>query len=135
MFKRLVQQILKSAYVQSAIQENANLDNFKQKPTPRMIWGLVIIGVSYTIGWPMVGLLGILAVVLDEPLVAIIGGPLTYGLSPLTFMLGAWLAGAEHARTFFRWATRVVVVRLTKHTAMVQQPEDAKSIVAKGSQS
>lgn len=134
MFKRLVQQIGQTAYVQSAIEENANLDSFKQKPTPRMIWGLVIIGVSYTIGWPMVGLLGMLAVYLDEPLVAIIGGPLTYGLSHLTFMLGAWLAGAEHARTFFRWATRVVVARLTKNTATVQKPEDSKSCVAKGSQ-
>lgn len=134
MFKRLVQQIVQTAYVQSAIQENANLDSFKQKPTPRMIWGLVIIGVSYTIGWPMVGLLGMLAVYLDEPLVAIIGGPLTYGLSHLTFMLGAWLAGAEHARSFFRWATRVVVARLTKNTVPVQKPEDSKSCVAKGSQ-
>ena len=133
MFKRLVQQIAQTAYVQSAMEENADLDSFKRKPTPRMIWGLVIIGVSYTIGWPMVGLLGMLAVVLDEPLVAIIGGPLTYGLSHLTFMLGAWLAGAEHARAFFRWATRVLFSRLIKNTDAVQKPEDAKSCVAKSS--
>jgi hypothetical protein len=134
MIKRLVQKIAQTAYVRSAIEENANLDSLKQKPTPRMVWGLVIIGISYIIGWPMVGLLGMLAVVLNEPLVAIVGGPVTYGLSHLIFMLGAWLAGAEHARTFLRWAARVVVAKLTPDTPSVQTPEDTKSCAAKGPQ-
>jgi hypothetical protein len=112
MYKCLVQRISQTAYVRSAIEDYATLDSLKQKPTRRMIWGLIVIGISYTIGWPMVGLLGMLAVYLNEPLVAVVGGPVTYGLSHLTFMVGVWLAGAEHAKVLCRWATRLVVSKL-----------------------
>jgi hypothetical protein len=114
MFQRLVKKLSQTAYVRSAIDEQASLDSFKQKPTSRMIWGLVIIGISYAIGWPMIGLLGIAAFHLNEPMIVVVGGPVTYGISHLTFILGAWLAGAEHAKAFFRWATRVTVLKLTK---------------------
>jgi hypothetical protein len=112
MYKYLVQRISQTAYVRSAVEDHASLDSLKQKPTRRMIWGLIVIGISYTIGWPMVGLLGMLAVYLNEPLVAVIGGPVTYGLSHLTFMVGAWLAGTEHAKVLCRWATRLIVSKL-----------------------
>lgn len=114
MLKRLLHYLSKTAYVRSVIEQPADLDIFKQKPTPRMIWGLVVIGISYTIGWPMIGLLGILSVYLDTPAILMVGGPVVYGLSHLTFMLGAWLAGAEHARIFFRWATRMTLLKFTK---------------------
>lgn len=81
-----------------------------------MIWGLVIIGISYTIGWPLIGLLGILAVYFEKPALLAVGGPIAYGFSHLTFMLGAWLAGADHARAFLRWATRMAMLKLTKGT-------------------
>lgn len=112
MYKYLVQRISQTAYVRSAVENPATLDSLKQKPTRRVIWGLIVIGISYTIGWPMVGLLSMLAVHLNEPLVAVIGGPVTYALSHLTFMVGAWLAGAEHAKVLCRWATRRVVSKL-----------------------
>ena len=115
MFQRLVQQISQTAYVRSAIEDQAGLDSFRQKPTPRMIWGLVIIGISYAIGWPVIGLLGVVAFHLDKPMLVVIGGPVTYATSHLTFILGAWLAGADHAKAFFRWATRVTVLKLTKN--------------------
>jgi hypothetical protein len=107
MIKRLLYRISETRYVRSAIEERADLAAFKQKPTKRIIAGLIVIAVSYTIGWPAVGALGILSVYLKEPLVLIIGGPLTYGLSHLVFIIGMYLAGAEHTKAFFRWATRV----------------------------
>lgn len=115
MFKRMVNKISQTAYVRSAIEEQANLDCFKERPTARMIWGLVIIGISYTIGWPVIGLLGILSAYWGQPLLLAVGGPLVYGLSHLTFILGAWLAGADHAKAFFRWATRMTIMKLTKN--------------------
>ncbi|MEJ2156681.1 MAG: hypothetical protein P8X96_15175 [Desulfobacteraceae bacterium] len=115
MLDRLVQRISRIAYVRSAIEDGAGLECFKQKPTPRIIWGLVIIGISYTIGWPVVFLLGVLSVSWDNPLLVAVGGPLAYGLSHLVFIVGAWLAGAEHAKAFFRWATRVTMLKLTKN--------------------
>jgi hypothetical protein len=115
MFKHMVKKVSQSAYVRSAVEEQANLDCFKGRPTARMIWGLVIIGISYTIGWPVIGLLGILAVYWGQPLLVAVGGPVVYGLSHLTFILGAWLAGADHAKAFLRWAIRVIVLKLTKN--------------------
>ena len=117
MFDRLVQRISRTGYVRSAIEDDAGLECFRQKPTPRIIWGLVVIGISYTIGWPAVGLLGILSAAWEQPLLVVVGGPIVYGLSHLTFMVGAWLAGAEHAKAFLRWATRVAVLRLLKKGA------------------
>ena len=107
MIKRLLHRISETRYVRSAIEERADLAAFQQKPTKRIIIGLIVIAISYTIGWPAVGALGILSVYLKEPLVLIIGGPLTYGLSHLVFILGMYLAGAEHTKVFLRWATRV----------------------------
>jgi len=116
MFQRLLQRISQTAYVRSAIEEQADLQAFKQKPTPRMIWGLVTIGISYVIGWPMIGVLGLLAFYLNKPLLVVIGGPVIYGISHLVFILGAWLAGADHAKAFLRWATRITVLKLTKNS-------------------
>jgi hypothetical protein len=70
----------------------------------RMIVGLILIGFSYIIGWPAVAALSFLAVYFQEPLIVIIGGPVTYGLSHLVFLAGAWLSGAEHARSLMRHA-------------------------------
>lgn len=115
MLNNFVQRLSRTAYVRSAIADTAGLECFKQKPTPRIIWGLVIIGISYIIGWPVVFLLGILSVSWEKPLLVAVGGPLAYGLSHLTFIVGAWLAGAEHAKAFFRWVTRVTMLKLTKN--------------------
>lgn len=114
MFKHMVHKLSQTAYVRSAIEEQANLDCFKEKPTARMIWGLVIIVISYTIGWPVIGLLGVLAVYWGQPLLVAVGGPIVYGLSHLTFILGAWLAGADHAKAFFRWAIRMLILKFSK---------------------
>lgn len=115
MFDRFVHRISRINYVRSALEDEAGLECFKQKPTPRIIWGLVVIGISYTIGWPAVGLLGILSAAWEQPLLVAVGGPIVYGLSHLTFMVGAWLAGAEHAKAFIRWVTRVTMLKLLKN--------------------
>ena len=61
------------------------------------------------------GLLGLISLHLREPLIVAIGGPVTYGLSHLVFIVGMYLAGADYARVFFRWATRVAVERVIAH--------------------
>ncbi|MBW2708490.1 MAG: hypothetical protein JRD04_04260 [Deltaproteobacteria bacterium] len=107
---RITQKIIRKAantrFVQSAIADKADLSLFKERPNPRAMAGIVAIGISYIIGWPAVALLGIISIHLEKPLIAIIGGPLTYGLSHLVFILGMYLAGADYTRIFFRWATR-----------------------------
>jgi len=71
--------------------------------------GIFLITFSYVIAWPAIGALGTLSVYMEKPLILIIGGPLTYVLSHLVFMLGMVLAGADYTKIFLRWATRITV--------------------------
>ena len=106
---KFIRKIAQTEFARSAVAEKADLTAFKQRPSVRVVAGVSLIGFSYIIGWPAVGALSALAVYLQKPLVAIIGGPLTYGLSHLVFLAGMYLAGAEYTRIFLRWATRVAV--------------------------
>lgn len=111
--EKILIKIAGTRFVRTAMEDQADLSAFRQRPTPRMMVGISAIGISYIIGWPAVGLLGMVSLHLQEPLIVAIGGPVTYGLSHLVFILGMYLAGAEYARVFFRWATRVAVEKLT----------------------
>jgi len=115
MHKYLIRLLAQTPYVRSAIEDRADLACFKQKPTPRIIWGLTVIGISYIIGWPAVALAGAVAIYLKKPIILTIGGPTVYIISHLTFMLGAWLAGAHYAKAFLRWATHRAMLKLIKY--------------------
>jgi hypothetical protein len=114
MISRIITRIGNTPFVRNAIAEKADLTAFKQKPSARILFGVFLIGFSYIIGWPAVGALTGLAIYLEEPLVAIIGGPLTYGLSHLVFLAGMVLAGAKYSGIFLRWATRIVMEKLMR---------------------
>jgi hypothetical protein len=112
MKSRIIKKVAATPFVRNAIAEKADLTAFKQKPSARILFGVFLIGFSYIIGWPAVGALAALAIYLQEPLVAIIGGPLTYGVSHLVFLAGMYLAGAKYSAIFLRWATRIVMEKL-----------------------
>lgn len=112
MIRWLTRKLLAREYVRSAIRDRADLSAFRERPTPRIVAGLVVIGLSYCIGWPVIGLLGILAVWWETPLLVAVGGPVMYGLSHLVFILGFYLAGAKYTHVFMRWATRTGVEKL-----------------------
>ena len=109
---QLADRLLKIQFVSTAVSEQADLSAFNEKPSLLIIIGLLTIGLSYLIGWPAVAGLGIVAIKLNQPLIAIIGGPLTYGLSHLVFILGMYLAGAEYTVIFLRWLSRIGVEKL-----------------------
>ncbi len=110
--RRLIRRIANTDYARAAVADQADLSGFRDKPTGRIITGLVIMGFSYVIGWPLISLLGVISVYAKEPLILAVGGPAAYGLSHLTFMLGMWLAGAKYVRIFLRWATRMFVEKM-----------------------
>jgi len=112
----ILRKIAGTDFVRTAMEERADLSAFRQRPSVRIIVGISAIGVSYIIGWPAVGLLGAISIYLNEPLIVMIGGPLTYGLSHLVFIVGMYLAGAQYARIFLRWATRVAMEKLIGQT-------------------
>jgi hypothetical protein len=99
-------------YCKTAILEHADLSVIKEKPTPSMVIGLILIAVSYAIGLPAVVALGILAVWVKKPLVLIIGGPVIYTISTILFILGIKMAGTKYFRVFCRWMVRVVLEKI-----------------------
>ena len=112
--KKLLLYFSGKRFVRRAIAEKADLSAFNGPPSLKVIAGVGAICFSYVIGWPMVTFLGGMAVYFDRPLIAVIGGPLVYGLSHLVFLLGMYLAGAEYTWIFFRWATRVAMLKLLR---------------------
>ena len=83
-------------YIIEILENPTDLSEFNERPTKRLITGLILMGFSYVIGWPAVAALSALAVWFREPMIAVIGCPTTYGLSYLVFIVGAWLARAPH---------------------------------------
>ena len=83
-------------YIIEILENPTDLSEFKERPTKRVIAGLILMGLSYIIGWPAVAALSVLAAWFREPMIAVIGCPTTYGLSYLVFIVGAWLARAPH---------------------------------------
>ena len=112
MIRQSILKIAETGFVRSAIEEQADLSAFKGKPTPLVLAGVFAIGLSYIIGWPAVAALGVLSIKLHEPWIAVVGAPLTYGLSHLVFLLGMYLSGAVYSLIFLRWLTRVSMEKL-----------------------
>ncbi|MGA2525247.1 MAG: hypothetical protein ABSF79_01320 [Smithellaceae bacterium] len=94
--RKIAQYLAGKKFIIKILENPADLSEFKERPTPRLITGLILMGLSYVIGWPAVAALGVLAVWLKEPLIAVIGCPTTYALSYVVFIIGAWLARAPH---------------------------------------
>ncbi len=100
-----------TAYVQQAVAEPVDLGAFRERPSPRFLTGISLVLFSYVLGWPMVGLFSFLAAWWKKP-VLLIGGPVSYGLSYLVWLLGMFLGGRDsirYADVFFRWWTRRAV--------------------------
>jgi hypothetical protein len=110
--KQSIVKISQVDFVRLAIEEQADLSAFKGKPSLLTITGVFLICLSFVLGWPAVAALGALSIHLHEPMIVVIGGPLTYGLSHLVFMFGMYLSGGTYTLIFFRWLTRVSVENL-----------------------
>lgn len=113
--RKIMRHLAKTDFVRRALAEETDLSILRRKPTARTYTGLFLILFSYVIGWPAVALLGFLALHTGEPLIAVIGGPVMYGLSHLVFLAGAYLAGIDYARVFLLWATRAAYKRVLDH--------------------
>lgn len=111
--KFLSNQLLKIEFIKNAVAEKVGLRIFKEKPTPRMVSGLVCIVVSYIICWPVISVLGAISLYLKMPLLGIIGGVVIWNISNLLFIFGIYLTGARHSKIFLKWITRLVAEKLS----------------------
>jgi hypothetical protein len=110
--KNIIAKLAGLPFVQKAMDEEADLGAFKQRPTLKVVLGVSLIAFSYLIGWPLIGLLTSLSIYYHQPLLIAVGGPLAYGLSHLVFLAGMYIAGAKYTRIFLRWLTRAAMLKL-----------------------
>ena len=94
--RKIGQYLAGKKFIQKILENPADLSEFKERMTPRLITGLILMVLSFIIGWPAVAALSVLAVWFKEPLIAVIGCPTTYALSYVVFIIGAWLSRAPH---------------------------------------
>jgi cation transport ATPase len=94
--RKIAEYLAGRKYIIEILENPTDLSEFHERPTKRLITGLILMGLSYVIGWPAVAALSFLAAWLREPMIAVIGCPTAYGLSYLVFIVGAWLARAPH---------------------------------------
>ncbi|MBA4396446.1 MAG: hypothetical protein C0394_03565 [Syntrophus sp. (in: bacteria)] len=116
MIRKIAAHLAERPYVREIMEKPTDLGELRKRPTGRMIVGLFLVGLSYLIGWPAVGAFGLLAVRFEEPLILAVGGPVTYGLSHVMFLAGAWLAGASYVKLVMRYATATLFRKILRRT-------------------
>ncbi len=105
-----------TAYGREAVESKADLGIFKEPPSFVLVLGLVLMGLSYVIGWPGVIASGIAATYLKNPLIFIIGGPALYGFSFLVWGTSMLLIGKDnikYMRALARYGVRIFIERFS----------------------
>jgi hypothetical protein len=128
--KKLVQNcrknLVQKQFFQRILQEELDLRCLKRKPTAREQFGIALVLFSYVIGWPAVAFFGFLSLYLKQPLVLIIGGPLTYGTAHVVFLVGMYIAGKDYAMIFMKWSIKKACEKLS--AGGQQRPADAVKV-------
>ncbi|MBU2515192.1 hypothetical protein KJ966_28070 [bacterium] len=107
MIKKLKQKIGNACFIKRVLKNPVDLEIFKKKPTVKFLIGIFFVGFSYIIGWPLISLLGVLAVYFNKPLLFAVGSPITYGFSHLVFLFGIFIAGKDtivYMNVFAQWS-------------------------------
>lgn len=130
MIKKLVQNcrknLVQKQFFQRILQEELDLRCLKRKPTAREQFGIALVLFSYVIGWPAVAFFGFLSLYLKQPLVLIIGGPLTYGTAHVVFLVGMYIVGKDYATLFMKWSIKKACEKLS--AGGPQRPADVVKV-------
>jgi hypothetical protein len=105
-------------FIRKALADDVTFALLKQRPTPKFIAGISLVGISYIIGWPAVAFFTFLAVYLEMKSLALLG-PVSYIFSHLVFLAGVALAGGDGIRygdLCVRWSLHKFALWLTKKT-------------------
>ncbi len=112
---RIKKRLARIDWIRKICEEQVDLSVFTKKPSGKFLIGLIFMGISYIIGWPLISVLGGLAFYFSKPLIFIIGSPIAYGISHLVFIFGVWVAGKDsvnYARIFIRWLLSITFKRI-----------------------
>lgn len=131
MKQKLIKKFAEKEFVRSAVREKADLSAFHERPSLGILFGVFLIVLSYMLAWPTISLLGYLAAIYSQPLLVVVGGPVTYGLSHLVFIIGMYLAGAKYSMIVLRWATRKAMQKLLSPQELLQLEQKVQAIEIK----
>lgn len=118
----LRERIAGAAWVHKALEKGPPADALRQRPSVLFLTGVVLIGISYTIGWPAVAFFSFLAVYLRRPELAALG-PASYLVSHVVFLLGMAMIGPDgvkYGRLIVQWA--VYKAAVTAHPRAAAGP-------------
>lgn len=114
MLERLADRMGRTEFAKNALAEGADLSAFRKRPTPRLVIGLLLLALSFILGWPLVIAFGLAAIWLSNPYLALIGGPAAYLISWLVWAVSMYLTANDsykYGRLFLRWGVRAFVER------------------------
>jgi hypothetical protein len=98
-------------FVRNAIDQRADLSEFRKPPTIRIFLGMFLIAFSFVMCWPAISALGALAIYYRIPWILVFG-PVLYVSSHLCFLAGMALSGRKYSHIFLRWVVRCSVEKL-----------------------
>ena len=99
-------------YGREAVESKADLSLFRKPPSFQLVLGLILLGLSYVIGWPGVLASGVAATYFKSPLIFVIGAPVIYGLSFLVWGVSMLLMGKDnikYAHALAKYGVRVFI--------------------------
>lgn len=102
----MARRLARSKFGQNALAQPDALSFLKQKPTPRVYAGLILVGFSFLFGLPTLALLGYLSAKMSEPMIIAVGGPVVIVLVHVIFAVGAYLVGHNYAKEALLWLTK-----------------------------
>ena len=115
LFRKTGLRMARWGWVNRAIRDHADLEIFKHRPSVRMFIGLGVLTLSMLLGWPAVAVLGAIGIYLEKPLIALVGGPLIYGISWVIYGLAFLISGRDllhYAHALNRWIARKMVTAM-----------------------
>jgi len=112
---KIARRIAETKFARNAIADAADLSVFKEKPSAKTFFGIFLMGISYVMGLPAVGLLGVYSVYYNDVFLILLGGPFLLIVSHLVFLAGMYLAGGRYLMVIIRWAARTVLEKYIQH--------------------
>lgn len=108
MIGKIARSLAGTKIIRKVLENPADLSEFSRPPSTRVVVGLIVIGLSYVMGWPAVAACAFLSAHFEDVRIAALG-PVSYGLSYLVFLLGAWIARAPYyLNVLVRYAVRAI---------------------------
>lgn len=100
----IASRLARTGFGQKALAQDPDLEVFKQRPSPRVKWGLLIMGLSFLIPWPSMALVAYLAYLWEQPWALLAGAAVVVVVAHLVFVAGVLVAGGNYLLSLLRWA-------------------------------